>query len=396
MLQEHKVLSAAMYSRNANELLQIQGVREALSDTSKVVYDFMQEYYSKDEEADKVDKQILITRAKRKYPSKVQYENITGIIKSLNPISVPNVLHELKELKLEALANKLSQAFAGKDYDAANKLLEKYEKLKDSDGSSEVKKKLHTAPLHNESDQSSLEKIPVLPTTLNRALDGGVIRGNHVVVFAPTETGKTALLMTMTTGFIKQGFKVLYLGNEEPRQALIHRVKSRITLQPVSKVIKYPKESDSVALKRGYANLTFLDTDEGSKQEITAACEEIKPDVLVIDQLRNVKAGRNESQAGAYEDLARFARKVAKKYNMVVISACQAGARAFGRAMLTTDDIDGSHVGIPGAADLMIGMGQTDSMREEGTVYLSVCKNKINGYHGGIKCRIDPYQSKVY
>ena len=95
-------------------------------------------------------------------------------------------------------------------------------------------------------------------------------------------------------------------------------------------------------------------------------------------------------------------REVAKRQNCAIIGVSQANASASGRTRVTPFDAEGSKIGKFAEADLVFGIGKYDddttgdSGDDEDNVsrFITVGKNKLNGYHGTITCRIDPYRSR--
>ena len=70
-------------------------------------------------------------------------------------------------------------------------------------------------------------------------------------------------------------------------------------------------------------------------------------------------------------------RNFGKKYNMAAISIAQAADSATGKAILTRGDIDNSNVGIPGTADVLLGIGATEEQELAGIRVFSFVKNKL-------------------
>jgi len=88
-------------------------------------------------------------------------------------------------------------------------------------------------------------------------------------------------------------------------------------------------------------------------------------------------------------------RKVGKKYNLVPISITQAGDSATGKSYLSRGDIDFSNVGIPGTADLLLGIGATEEMERGGERMISFVKNKISGNKIPLKVWFNQYLTRV-
>ena len=395
MLQENRLLAAALHSKEAADQLELQDVRYQLTPPAQVVWDQIQEFYNKDDSAKSVDSQVILSRLQRQYPKEDNFQAFKHIVDGLADISVPNVLYELKQFRLETMAQELSVMFANRDLDTADKLLESYNNLRTSDQAGGIEDKLLIAPEVMGRKELFKDRVKLLPLALNNFIGGGVPKSTHILVFARPEMGKTAMLLTMVKGFLSQGLKVVYLGNEEDPDMVNARLIARITGNSIQAVRDNNVQARAVAMKRGYNNFTFLDTEQGTKAEMEQAIIARGADVMFIDQLRNV-ATREDNQTAAYENLGRYARTLSKKHNMIMVSAVQAGASAEGKIQLDMNDVDGSKTGLAGATDLMLGLGANDQMKLDGKIMVTACRNKINGRHGGILCQLDPLQSKVW
>jgi hypothetical protein len=79
----------------------------------------------------------------------------------------------------------------------------------------------------------------------------------------------------------------------------------------------------------------------------------------------------------------------------VVVSVTQAGDSANNKEILDMGDVDFSNTGIPAQADVMIGMGVTPALDQQGVRMLSLPKNKIGGDHSNFLVRINPFLSRV-
>tara|TARA_R110000787_G_scaffold5761_1_gene20691 strand:- start:6405 stop:7592 length:1188 start_codon:yes stop_codon:yes gene_type:complete len=395
MLTENRLLAAAMHSRDAADQLELQSIRYQFTPPAQVVWDQLVLFYQKDDEAKTVDKEVVLSRLQRKYPKQENFESFKGIVDGLDDISVPNVLEELKQFKLETMAQELSCMFADKMFDAADKLLDSYNNLRTSDSAGGIEDKLIIAPEVLGIDALNKDRVKLLPMALNSFIGGGVPKATHILVFARPEMGKTAMLLSMVKGFLNQGLNVVYLGNEEDPDMVNARLIARMTDNTIMAVRQNNVKAREVAMTRGYENFTFLDTEQGTKAEMEQAIISRNADVMFIDQLRNVST-KEDNTTAAYENLGRYARTLSKKHNMIMVSAVQAGASAEGKIQLDMNDVDGSKTGLAGATDLMLGLGANDQMKLDGKIMVTACRNKINGRHGGILCQLDPLKSKVW
>jgi hypothetical protein len=115
---------------------------------------------------------------------------------------------------------------------------------------------------------------------------------------------------------------------------------------------------------------------------VEAAIAYFKPDVEVLDQLRNVQGG-GQKLTNRLEDNATGYRALLSKYNCLGVSVTQAGDKTerHGQevpAILSMSDVDSSRTGLPGQCDLMLGVGVTEELFAHGKRMLSLAKNKLS------------------
>lgn len=235
-------------------------------------------------------------------------------------------------------------------------------------------------------------RLEVRPLVLNKSLGGGVLPGHNITMFARPELGKSAMGITMAVGFARKGHKVLYFCNEDPAADLMVRAITVFTKKP-REIVEYGQLME--ALKLGLGNLRFVDIAPGSLAEIEGHVRKHKPAVIVVDQIRNVHAGKSENMTQRLDTVAQGIRALGKRYGMVTVSITQAGDSARGKSILDDGDIDSSNTGIPAAADVLIGIGATETQIANGSRTLSLCKNKVTGRHDVVNVTLDPATSLV-
>lgn len=308
-------------------------------------------------------------------------------------VSSPNVLHDYIAVKREAAGDRLASALASrKDAGDVAPLLEEYQKWQSTDGlegpaAVEVTTGLKAVDLVKATEEQGL--IRVWPPALNDRLDGGLRRGHHMLVFARPEMGKTLMLVNMMAGYAAQGLTVLYVGNEDPQADIQERLMCRMARLPKVELYKDPETVDALAEDAGYYNVKWMDATPGTPAEIEAAIEQCDPDVVLIDQLRNINV-REDHFVQALEKAATAARNIAKKHNVVVVSVTQAGNSAEHKSVLDMGDVDSSNTGIPAQVDVMVGIGATQDDLDHNRRILSLPKNKRSGCHEYFPVRIDP------
>lgn len=392
---EAAILLAAIKSREAFDELLVANIYPDLSDLGKIVWKEIKEFYGTDASAEHVDRIVLESAIGRKYEKHA--DRIKDFINMEEEVSPNNVVKEIFEVKLDAIRHKMSQALVAQKDDEYIKLREEYDALKRGELATEDKK---SEVVIGRSLQDILEvnspknKIKLLPRSLNEATEGGVVRGTHIVIFAPTEMGKSLFCLNMAYGFLRQGLRVMYGCNEDPADTMLQRMLYRLSGRTRAEIDANPKEAEELAMQNGYGNFIYVDLQPGTQMELKELIEEYKPDVLLVDQIRNLDM-KESNKVLSLEAAATMMRNFAKYYGLVGISITQAADSATGKVMLTRGDIDFSNIGIPGTADLMIGIGADSEMEMRGQRMLSLVKNKVSGDHEPLRVNFDHKLTKV-
>jgi len=145
-------------------------------------------------------------------------------------------------------------------------------------------------------------------------------------------------------------------------------------------------------------NIHIMDIHGWTLSDVSGYVEKIKPDVTIIDQFD--KLALSEKYDSGHERLRALyigGRSMAKDHDTALIAVCQASADAEGRTILTPDMMEGSKTGKYAEGDLIIGIGKhpdSPDGNSDPIRYLTVNKNKLNGFHGTITCKIEPELSR--
>jgi len=398
---EHLILGAILQDRDAYEYLKDEMSQKDFSPEGAVVFDLCKEFYEKDPNATKCDSGILLQRAARVLPSAKVYQVVETTLKQLfaSDISAINVGQEVIAVKQGILGNKIAAKLAsGRQDSSVKEMMHEYLKLADKvdlGEGSESDEFIGTSAQDLTAKSFSKEGlIPLYPLVLNEQIDGGLRGGHHVLVFAPTEMGKTLFVINACYGFLKHGLKVLYCGNEDPAPDILMRMMSRLTGRSKYDIIADPLGTDAILHKRNWANFMLISLAPGTFPRIRTLIEKHKADIVILDQLRNLDV-QVDNRTQALERAATEARNLAKKYNIPVISVTQAADSASGKLRLNRGDVDGSNVGIPATIDLMLGIGATEEMEDRNLRNISIVKNKLSGQHTPITITINPVLSTV-
>jgi archaellum biogenesis ATPase FlaH len=401
MNTERKLLAAAMSGRPAFDAVDRYLDEADLTEPGRLVLDQIKAYYERDPEAKLVDIENLRGLVLQTVSNPKHKQTFETIMDALGDTEVSgiNVVHELIGAKQEALGAKLSQALAAGDQEGVLDMMEEYTELSSATslGEDEKESDLLNAPRISElmgDNAGEGHLIPMYPRSLNERLDGGLLRGHHVVIFARPEMGKTMFLCNLVGGFLAANLRVLYIGNEEPIEDTGLRMMGRITERTRYEVLADEAFTEQLADERGYQNLYMKRLTPGTPREIEALVREVQPDVLIIDQLRNVQM-KEDNIVRQLEKAANAVRQIGGRHNCLVLSVTQAGDSASGKSVLDMGDVDSSNTGIPGACDVMIGIGASGEDEASGRRVLSLPKNKRSGRHDFFPVGVNPSIAKI-
>jgi len=374
---EQQVLSAVAKSRKAYDKARSAGVERTLSDKGKIVFKEIADYYQRDEECPFVDLGIVTSRLKRKHEKHA--ELFDSIIGGLDPdVSVDNIVQEILELKKRDVKDRLSSAFTvdGNEEKIAALLDEYSEYVVGGDGQDSLKVFKNPLAAAITSEHQSENLIKLSPPALNQAAGGGLKRGHHMLIFARPDTGKSMSAIELCRGFLQQGLTVVYIGNEDPPADLIMRMMVSLTGMRKDAIMADPNEADRRLALRNWDKFIFVEMTPGTPEEIREVCAEYSPDVLIVDQVRNLYM-RESNKVLALESAEKFLRNLGKKQDMATISYTQAGDSGHNKLFLEMNDVDWSNTGMQACADIMVGIGINDEYESMGRRMLSFPKNKL-------------------
>lgn len=381
---EHKILAAIIADRASFDRIDPHLEADDLSPEGAVILKALRQFYAKDSKATKADLALVRSTVLRGLANQKHHDLFDVVFQRIKEteVSAVNVVDDVLATKREATEMALAEAIHAKDRGRISQLMERLSSLNlDNDLSGAVHEEyqgLDAESLIDTFDESHL--IKVAPRSLNRRLKGGVMRGHHIVVVAYPETGKTALVLTMMNGFVGQGLKVLYVGNEDPTKSIVRRFVSCLTGLRESFIRDDPEEAVLRARAKGYDNAVFVGLSGGTLEDIRSLCAKHKPDVLVVDQIRNLSVAA-ENRTNQLEAVARGMRNLAREYDMVAVSVTQGADSSRNKLVLDMGDVDGSNVGIPGAADVMVMVGMNADYDTQDRRMLTLAKNKVGGNH---------------
>jgi replicative DNA helicase len=371
-------------SKDAYDTFNTLARPEDFSPIGRACFGAIQEFYELDPSVRQCSRSIIESRIIGRLSSESHERAFRSYLASIpQAVSVANVERSIREVHRKGVASKLVLALANGAPDVdVTKLFRDYEAGESSEVSSEASlvDVLDTTDLTTDEVKPNEQFIRLWPKQLNDRLDGGALRGHHILVFARPETGKTLFAINLCNGFLKQRLHVLYVANEEPAAHVRDRIRGRL-LKLSKAELRTDRRGAADRLDKallGTLRIAGNTTNFGAVRRLLR--DRAGVDVVILDQVRNMRM-KAESRANELEAAGIEARALAKDFNCLVVSITQAGDSATGKVYLEMSDVDSSKTGIPASADLMIGLGTNEAMRASGQIGVSLPKNKLSGVH---------------
>ena len=386
MADENAILSAVLFDRGAFETIVDHTDPSEFSALGQAAYEAVQEYYETDPHAKACDKDIVKSRLLKSLPKQV--DAIAAQFKELTPErGATNVVREVLDMKRHRAGNELAMALAaGKSAKDVAPILDKYTVLNeatDLGGGFKVLEKGFGELVKESEDPSHL--IRLFPKKLNNLLRGGVLPGHCVVLIGRVNVGKSALMIYNIAGMLRDGHKVLLIENEDLPDDVKRRIGCCLVGCSLDWAESNPDEFDKKCRKYGGDNLIIPDPVPTTTQAVARAVEHFQPTICMVNQVRHLAPNKEAStdNTGAVDRVAQQLRALGKRTRtvMVLVGAALEGVpdregNVPDKAVLTMADSYGSKTGIPGCADVMLGIGTNEQLQARDTIALSLCKNK--------------------
>lgn len=396
MAQETKVIAALLQDREAYDAIAKYHEDRDFSDMAEIVFKQIVTYYDADVDATTVDLDSLLLRLKRSFPK--QYNKFEKFVTGLPEVSAINIVADYRAVKMDSLGERIGSYLMAGEHNKADELLPTYNTLCEEGLTDAELDGMTTEVYHNtkvEEFSSNFEqgnRIALVPAALNKIFNGGLIPGSHVLFYATPNMGKTATAITQAFGAAYKHHKVLYCGNEDPAPSYLMRLKSRFTNLTEEQILKDPDAADVLADSRGWNNLIFAHMPSGTLHDLHALALEHEVEVVILDQLHNMKAGDGKGKPVEGTQLLTLLayqhRMFLSKHGIVGISFTQADDKAIGKLFLDIKNVYYSNIGVQGQTDVMIGVGCDQEHESMGRRVFNVTKNKITGIHGHVMVQL--------
>lgn len=215
-------------------------------------------------------------------------------------------------------------------------------------------------------------------------ITGTLSRGHFMIVFASTNAGKSSFVAQACVGYLEQGHRVLYFGNEDVAEDIVLNLVRSVEQKAEEEVLSAstPKWD---AIRQEFV---MVPAHGMTMDMLEQAIKKFKPDVIVADQLDLVNTNsKMDKRHDALEESYQKARQWGSTYGTLVIAVSQASDEATGKLALRNNMLANSRIGKAGTADLILGIGMKSVDNPQRSI--CICKNKITGKHENIYMQLN-------
>lgn len=405
MTQDIGLLAAAASSRDAYDRIKDHIAVTDFTPTVGFWWKVLGQAYARDRAAMSLDHSTLVELGSPQIASPKQKDSLLGVVSSMvSPASPVNVVQVALELKRKNLTAEFASASLAGEHKKASKLLASLNSVWEAD----TFEQKEAAIWHDASDTASLfdrvgsaQRVPFACPSICQRLAGGVLPGHHIGIFGRTEIGKSTFVIDCAARLLKNGQRLLYIGNEDQIDILKLRMLGRYLQRPQAALEADPKGA-AKDFEEADSRLLMTQLYAGDVDAIHKRVSEWKPTVLVIDQFRNL-SGTDDGMTQRMEANAIKLRALLLSESLIGVSVTQANDRSERHGQeapiyLGTGDIDSSRVGLPGQCDLLLGIGANSDLKARGQRYISFAKNKLSSArdsHEGVVVNFDLSISRV-
>ena len=219
-------------------------------------------------------------------------------------------------------------------------------------------------------DESGGLKLAVFPELSDSVR--GLRGGDCVAVAAPVDAGKTSLLAATVVSLTEQMQQqpniysdrpVLWLVNESLAKRTVPRIyqaATGLTLHEIVEQHKQGKFAEKYLAKVGsWDRIRVKDAHSITMPQIATLMEEMRPAVLVVDMVANVKGGQGEEHQ-ALEQKWQMLRMLGCENDCIIIGTMQLSLEGYDMLYPPLTAMKQSKIGVQGALDLCIMMGRLD------------------------------------
>jgi KaiC/GvpD/RAD55 family RecA-like ATPase len=228
--------------------------------------------------------------------------------------------------------------------------------------------------------------------TLNKITNGGLSPKTLNVILGGTGVGKSLILCDWTTGWILDGYKVLYCTMEMAEEKIAERIDANIVDVMLDDLKNLPKDifvkrfEKQMTKTKGNLIIKEYPTAEPSVVHFESLLKELKikknfiPDIIIVDYLNicssaRIRMGANVNSYTYIKSIAEELRGMAVRHNVPVVSATQSNRVGF-----TDSDPGMQHTsesfGLPATVDFFIAAITNEQLEKLGQYLIKQLKNR--------------------
>lgn len=214
--------------------------------------------------------------------------------------------------------------------------------------------------------------------SLNKSI-GSLRKGNFMVFFSRPEGGKTTFLASEVTHMASQTEDpILWVNNEQEGTQVKLRCYQAALGLTLEELYRDRRNNYKEFVRITNGNIKLYDSADVHKKQVEAFCKQLKPSLVVIDQIDKLKGFNDDREDLRLGAIYIWAREIAKKY-CPVIGICQSAATGEGKRWLDMGDMSNSKTSKAAECDVIIGMGKVHEAGLENIRYFNIIKNKLVG-----------------
>lgn len=403
-----QIVAASIASKAAYDKVAPFLTKKDMTPAGGFWWELVTEWYGNDPACRSVDLSVLRDVASTRMPNPKLRDTLYGFLNELPLADSPeNTALAALELKRYNVGMELGAAIASGDNKKAAVLLPQLTELMQATelrkgDKSQITLALSVDDLFNKVGHEN--RIALAPALLNERIDGGALPGHHILLFGRPEASKTTFAINMTGSLVRRKYKVLYCGNEDQIDVLKARALCRITGMTWDDAEKNKAKAIGLFKERGGEEyLRMAQIRHAKASDLRPLIEDFGPQIIVLDQIRNLQAGTDENITQNLNRVAQDVRALLLDYGLIGLSVTQANDRTERHGQeppvyLGMGDVDSSRTGLPAQADLMLGIGSNEEMRARNERAISLPKNKLSSKpnaHAGFIVTVDHARSLV-
>ena len=214
---------------------------------------------------------------------------------------------------------------------------------------------------------------------------GPLHKGDMIVIAKRPEAGGTTFATSEITHMAAQDADnrpVLIFNNEEMGEKIMLRcyqsALNKTTLEIQGDELKAVTDYNTAL--GGAKKIQLIDKADLNVAYCERMIRQLNPCIVVFNVLDKVQGFKKiGSEVDRQRKLAQWARGLAKRFDMITFAIAQADGSAEGEQWIYQNQIYGSKTGVPGEADVIITIGNTNDPSTENIRYIHVPKNKLPG-----------------